>query len=60
MLIKLDIFKKLKKPYFVEWETEDGIHTTEDIEFCKRANDAGIDIYCDPSFKIGHIGSTAY
>lgn len=60
MLIKLDIFKKLKRPYFVEWETPEGLHTTEDIEFCKRANDAGISIYCEPEIKIGHIGTIAY
>lgn len=59
MLIRLDIFKKLKKPYFVEWETPDGLHTTEDIEFCKRANTVNIKIYCDPEIKIGHIGSVA-
>jgi len=60
MLINLEVFKKLKKPYFVEWEDKEGNHTTEDVDFCIKANKAGLEVWCDPTIKIGHIGSTAY
>lgn len=28
----------------------------EDLAFCKRCTDAGIEIYADPSVRLGHIG----
>lgn len=60
MLIKMGVFKKLKKPYFVAFEDEDGTHHTEDIEFCKRAISAGIDVWCSPTINMGHIGVQVY
>ncbi len=60
MLIKLDVFKKLKKPWFKSVQDKNLVHTTEDIYFCQQANKAGIKIYCDPTIKMGHIGSTVF
>jgi len=60
MLIDLNIFKKLKKPYFIEWSTENNEHMTEDVYFCKEANKVGIELFCDPTIEMGHIGSYAY
>lgn len=31
-------------------------HYGEDLSFCYRAKQRGIDIYCDSSIKLGHIG----
>lgn len=59
MLINLDIFKKLEKPYF-DAHQEGGGHTTEDVQFCINANKAGIEVWCDPTLKLGHIGSYVY
>lgn len=59
MLIKLSIFKKLKEPYF-EATIKDGVHHTEDVDFCRKANEAGIKVFCDPSLKLGHIGQAIY
>lgn len=28
----------------------------EDLAFCERVKNLGIDIYCDPAVKVGHIG----
>lgn len=60
MLIKLDCLKKLQKPYFDAWIDSNGNHYTEDVQFCHNANEAGIEVYCDPTIKIGHIGNTVY
>lgn len=59
MMIKTEVFKKLKYPYFEAIIDRKG-HHTEDVEFCRRANEAGFKIYCDPTIKMGHIGSYMY
>lgn len=28
----------------------------EDLAFCERVRDLGVDIYCDPAVEVGHIG----
>lgn len=61
MLIKMDVFKKINKPFF-EFETnQDGqvIHG-EDGTFCEKVKRAGMDIWCDPKIKVGHIGLHEY
>jgi len=60
MLIKLSVFDKLKKPYFVAWEDENGVHHTEDIEFCIKAREAGFDIWVNPTIPVGHIGTMTF
>lgn len=32
----------------------------EDLSFCMRARDAGVQIYCDSSVKLGHVGYKTY
>lgn len=59
-LIKMDVFKKLEKPYFIAWEEENGEHHTEDIDFCRKAAQAGFDVWCSPTIKVGHIGTYTY
>lgn len=59
MLVKMSVFDKLKRPYF-ESHIYNDKHMTEDIDFCIKANEAGIDVWCDPTIKIGHIGSYVY
>lgn len=60
MLVKTSVFPKLKRPYFVAYEEEDGEHHTEDVEFCRKAHDAGIDVWCSPTIEVGHIGNYTY
>ncbi len=59
-LIKMSVFDKLEKPYFRDFESPEGEHHTEDIEFCNKAMKAGFDIWCSPTIKIGHIGTYTY
>lgn len=57
MLIKADVFKKLKKPYF--WYIPAGEDTPrkgEDFYFCEKAKEAGYKIYADTSIICKHVG----
>jgi GT2 family glycosyltransferase len=60
MLIDLKVFKKIKYPWFVSWQDKTGEHTTEDVDFCKKAHKAGYDVWCDPTIPISHIGQCLY
>ncbi len=60
MLIKTDVFRKMKSPWFVDGEDENGECFTEDIEFCRKAHLAGFDVWVNPQIKIGHIGLAEY
>lgn len=60
MLIDLKVFKKLKFPWFESWQDKTGDHTTEDVDFCKKAHIAGFDVWCDPTIPVGHIGQCLY
>ena len=61
MLINLDIFNKIDKPYFNTEVHENGFTLMgEDYWFCRQAERKGIDIYCDPTITIKHIGNYNY
>ena len=62
ILIKNSAFKKLEKPYFYFEQLPNGKLLGEDIYFCIKAKDAGIDTYVDHdlSMEIGHIGNYTY
>ncbi len=55
MLIKTEVFDKLKWPY---WKNEFvfGKKTIgEDVYFCKKLRGAGYDLWVDPKIKCGHF-----
>ncbi len=57
MLIKADVFKKLKQPYYhyiPKSDTEP--RKGEDFYFCEKAKEAGYQIYADTSVMCKHIG----
>jgi hypothetical protein len=60
MMIKMKVFKKLEKPFFDAWIEKNGQYHTEDVDFCRKAQEAGFEVWCEPSFHIGHIGSSMY
>lgn len=61
LLVKTSVFEKLNKPYFVMEHNEDGlISKGEDVYFCEKAKEAGYEIWCDPTIKIGHLGEYQY
>lgn len=61
MLIDMKVFEKLEKPYFKHEMNDEGLVICgEDGYFCKKVRQAGIDVWCDPTIKIGHIGDYEY
>lgn len=60
MLINMKVFESVGLPYFEAFQDNDGQHHTEDIDFCRKVNEAGLEVWCDPTITIGHIGSYAY
>ena len=63
MLINMEVFKKLKKPYFpVDWEQGHEDFVGEDWGFCRLLEKAGITIWVDHDLSkaIQHVGNYAY
>lgn len=50
-LTKIEMFKKIPKPWFVM-----GDSFGEDLYFCERAKAHGYKIFCDTTIQVGHIG----
>ena len=59
MLIKTEIFKKLKKPWFYVGMRHGDIEG-HDYRFCRLAREAGYEVWCDNEIKIGHIGDYTF
>ena len=59
MLIKLEAIKDMKNPFNFDYD-EKGEFIGEDVGFCMRCQKAGLEIWCDPTINIGHIGSYVY
>jgi hypothetical protein len=53
MLVKRRVLDALGEPWFTN---SDGFTTNEDVEFCRRAREAGFEIHLDTTLAIGHIG----
>ena len=58
ILIKREVFEKLKYPYFETWynKTNAEEHFSVDFDFCIKAKKAGFKIFVDPDALMGHIG----
>ena len=54
-LIKVDVFSKLKYPYFKFVTYDDDTVLSEDLYFCNQATGSGYNIKCNPSVKGNHI-----
>lgn len=59
MLINMDVFKKMPPPYF-SFDPLDEKLVGEDVYFCRKAGKYGIEVWCDPTIRIGHIGDYVY
>lgn len=61
MLIQVEIFSILDKPwFFYEYDKEKDDTVGEDIYFCKRAKEKDIEVWCDPTIMVRHIGDYVY
>ena len=45
LLVKFDVFRKLRRPWFVAPHEMNG--ERDDVYFCRRATEAGYEIWCD-------------
>lgn len=56
LLIKIDVFKNLPKPWFkFALHKPSGNTISEDLMFCKLAKSNGYKIYCDTNCNCGHL-----
>lgn len=61
MLINLEVFKKIPKPWFqLEYDDKGELQYGEDMSFCRKAREAGFDIFCDSKVNLLHIGDYYY
>lgn len=62
MLIDLEAVTSstMKPPYFDFARASDGSLVGEDVLFCQRAREAGLEVWCDPTIQLGHIGDQRY
>lgn len=62
MLVKMEVFKQLRKPYFNFQYDKDKGWTGEDYNFCKQAKDRNFRIYVDHdlSKECYHLGQALY
>jgi cellulose synthase/poly-beta-1,6-N-acetylglucosamine synthase-like glycosyltransferase len=62
MMIKASVFAKLQEPYFYFEQLPNNKILGEDIYFCIKAKDAGIDTWVDHDLSMGikHIGQYTY
>jgi len=61
ILIDMKVFEKLPRPFFKFEVTNIGkVYIGEDEYFCNQARLNGINIYCDPTLSIGHVGDYTY
>ncbi len=61
LLIKTDVFRKIKRPWFGYEYYENGmVKMSNDWWFCRQATNARYDIWCDPLLEVGHIGEYEY
>lgn len=62
MMIKIGVFAKMQEPYFYFEQLPNNKILGEDIYFCVKARDAGVDTWVDHdlSMEIKHIGNYTY
>lgn len=59
-LYRTSIFDKIDEPWFEAREDDNGEFSTEDVHFMAKANKVGIEVWCNPKIKMGHIGTFNY
>lgn len=60
VLMKMNVFDKVEKPYFNSPLAADDTFTTEDFYFFDKCQKAGIEIWCDPRIIVKHLGLYTY
>lgn len=57
MLIDMTVFERLTEPYFAFSTYESGqVKNGEDGYFCDQVRNKGMEVWCDPTISVGHLG----
>ena len=60
-LIQTQVFEQIPRPwFFFKPGQKSGEFVGEDVWFCERAREHGVKVWCDPTVKVGHIGTWVY
>jgi hypothetical protein len=60
MLIKMEVFNIIEKPWFFYEQYEGNNFLGEDLYFCKKAHQKGIKVWCDAGLDVKHVGMYEY
>ncbi len=61
MLISMHVFGRIPHPwFFYEYDENGDMKTGSDMWFCNKAREQNLQIYCDPTVKVGHLGDYIY
>lgn len=60
MLIDLEAARRISQPWFFFTHLENGDIEGEDVWFCRKANEAGLEVWCDPTIPLEHVGDYHY
>jgi hypothetical protein len=60
MLVDTGVFKLIDMPWFFFKSLGGNAFMGEDYWFCERAKEKGIEIWCDPTIAVGHLGTYQY
>ena len=57
MLIDMKVFRAMEKPYFVPEQQPEGVGKSygTDVQLCRRAKEAGFEVWCDTDIVLGHL-----
>jgi len=60
-LIKMKVFEVIKPPYFAFTYDKNGqVSNGEDGMFCDQVRKKGLEVWCDPTIQIGHLGELEF
>lgn len=59
LLLHRSVFEKVPAPWWEVKPFPNGDHGGEDLEFCRKMKDAGIQLWCDLESPVGHVGDFA-
>lgn len=60
MLIDVGVFKVIDYPWFFYQPLQGNQFLGEDYWFCDRVREKGLDVWCDPTINLRHIGDYKY
>jgi hypothetical protein len=60
MAIRVERMVECMAPPYFAFADHKGKRMGEELSFCQRARRAGLEVWCDPTIKVLHIGEWAY